>query len=82
MSALDWLIIVPLLPLAPVVIIWWLPWERWIPWSKFQPIHLGLYFVYATFACFHFFGREWVVLGPLVFAIYFLLQGLRSRSKR
>jgi hypothetical protein len=27
----DVLIVIPLIPRAPVVITWWLPWESWIP---------------------------------------------------
>jgi hypothetical protein len=49
MSTLDVLILIPLIPAAPLVITWWLPWERWL--SEEVPKYLlGPYLLYAAFA--------------------------------
>jgi len=79
MSVLDWLIVAPLIPLAPVLVTWWLPLERWIPWSKLPQFPLGLYFLYATYVCFHIYGCSWVLLCPLMFSFYFLIQAFRTK---
>jgi len=79
-SVVDVLIVAPLIPLAPVLVTWWLPWERWIPWSKIPQFPLGLYFLYATYVAFHIYGCSWVVLSPLGFSMYFLIQAFRNRS--
>ncbi|MGB7845020.1 MAG: hypothetical protein WBL63_05345 [Candidatus Acidiferrum sp.] len=61
MSTLDVLILIPLIPVAPVVITWWLPWERWIPWDEFPKSLLGPYVLYAAFAAWHFKLAWWEV---------------------
>lgn len=79
MSVLDWLIVAPLIPLAPILVTWWAPWERWIPWAKLSKLPLGLYFLYATYVTFHIYGCNWVVLCPLGFSIAFFVQAFRKR---
>lgn len=66
MTTLDILIAIPVIPLAPIVITWWLPWERWIPWGKLPKIVLGPYVLYAGFAAWHFHASAWVVLIVIV----------------
>jgi hypothetical protein len=53
-STLDVLIAAPCVPLLPILITWWLPWERWIPWGKLPKIALGPYLLYASFVAWHF----------------------------
>lgn len=53
-SELDVLIALPLLPLAPIVATWWLPWERWIPWGRVPKALAGPYLLYVSFALQHF----------------------------
>jgi hypothetical protein len=67
MSTLDVLILIPLIPVAPIVITWWLPWERWIPWGELPKSLLGPYVLYAAFAAWHFKWPWWSV-GILVLA--------------
>jgi hypothetical protein len=62
-STLDVLVLVPLIPVAPIVITWWLPWERWIPWGKLPKAVLGPYLLYASFAAWRFGLSWWLVLG-------------------
>jgi hypothetical protein len=62
MSGLDILIVMPLLPLAPVVATWWLPWERWIPSWGVPKVVLGPYLLYAAFASWHFGLAWWATL--------------------
>jgi hypothetical protein len=64
LSPKELLIAAPLVPSAPVLVTWWLPWERWIPWAKLKAV-LGPYLVYVSFAAWYFsFG--WFVV-PISF---------------
>jgi hypothetical protein len=49
MSALDWLILAPAIPVIPVFVMWWLPWEKWIPWAKLPKAIVGPYALYLFF---------------------------------
>ena len=60
-SSTDVLILIPLIPVAPLVITWWLPWERWIPWDKLPKFALGPYILYVAFAAWHFKLPWWTV---------------------
>jgi len=62
MTTLDVLIALPVVPLIPIFITWWLPWERWIPWGKLPKLVLGPYVLYAGFAAWHFHLSGWYVL--------------------
>jgi hypothetical protein len=66
MSTLDVLIVAPGIPLAPVVLTWWLPWERWIPWGKLPKGVLGPYALYVSFAAWHFRFYWWFVLATFL----------------
>jgi len=61
MSGTDTLILVPLMPLAPVLVTWWLPWEKWIPWGDIPKFFLGPYALYAAFVAWHFKLDRWAV---------------------
>ena len=54
MTALDFAILLPALPLIPIAITWWLPWENWIPWGKLPLQYLGPYLLYVAFVAWHF----------------------------
>jgi hypothetical protein len=60
-SGIDLLVLVPVVPLAPVLVTWWLPWERWIPWGKIPKVVLGPYLIYAAFAAWYFEFDPWIV---------------------
>ena len=62
MTTLDVLIAIPVIPLVPVFMTWWLPRERWIPWAKLPKLVLGPYVLYAGFAAWHFKFSDWFVL--------------------
>ena len=51
---IDWLILAPAIPVAPIAITWWLPWERWIPWGRLPKAFLGPYALYLFFVAYHF----------------------------
>jgi len=84
MSALDVLILVPVLPLAPILITWWLPWEKWIPWGKLPKAILGPYVLYLSFAAWHFGLSKWLVFLALttgaVLSIIAILEEVRKRA--
>ena len=67
MTALDVLILLPVLPAAPVIITWWLPWEKWL-WEKVPKKVLAPYLCYLTFVAWHFRLHWWAVLGAAVWA--------------
>jgi hypothetical protein len=71
MTTLDVLIAIPVVPLVPIFITWWLPWERWIPWGQLPKLLLGPYVLYAGFAAWHFHASDWFVL--MVFAVGVIL---------
>jgi hypothetical protein len=75
MTTLDVLIAIPVIPLAPMVITWWLPWERWIPWGKLPKIVLGPYVLYAAFAAWHFHADGWFVLIVIVAGVILTIAG-------
>jgi len=73
-STTDVLILIPLLPAVPVVILWWLPWDRLIPWDELPKYLLGPYLIYGAFAAWHFKCPLWsvallVLVGTLLSAI-------------
>ena len=62
MSLVDWLILIPAIPLAPFIITWWLPWERWVPWGKI-PKPIGIpYLWYMVGVAWHFRLHWWAIL--------------------
>jgi hypothetical protein len=61
MNSLDWVILAPVIPVLPLLVTWWLPWERWIPWALLPKHLLGPYILYAAFAAWHFRMPGWTV---------------------
>jgi hypothetical protein len=96
MSVTDLLIALPLIPIAPIVITWWLPWEKWIPdnWGnvpKAVKNITGPYFLYVSFAWWYFFrpsdGWAWwlVFLGSAclgaAFTILSIIKTIDNRKR-
>lgn len=75
MTTLDVLIAIPVIPLVPMFITWWLPWERWIPWGKLPKLVLGPYVLYAGFAAWHFHASDWFVLVLVVVGVILTIVG-------
>jgi hypothetical protein len=67
MSGIDVLILLPIVPLLPIAITWWLPWEKWIRWGQLPKKLLGPYLLYVAFALWHFKFDWWAPLIPLAF---------------
>jgi hypothetical protein len=61
LTTLDVVILLPLFPLLPVVVTWWLPWERWL-WKPLPRKIGGPYLLYCAFALWHFHARPWWIL--------------------
>ncbi len=56
----DIVVFIPLIPALPVIVTWWLPWERWVP--KWIPMYVvGPYLLYAAFAEWYFDLPWWSV---------------------
>jgi hypothetical protein len=81
MSNGDLLILIPLIPAAPVVITWWLPWERWLP-EALPKLFLGFYILYATFAAWHFKLPWWSVLGLLLYSTVVMVECVREKKEQ
>jgi len=78
MSSVDFLILISLIPVAPVFVTWWLPWERWLP-RALPKAFLGSYVLYAAFAAWHFRLLWWVVLLLALYGAIVLALGLREK---
>lgn len=75
MTTVDVLIAIPVIPLVPMFITWWLPWERWIPWGKLPKFVLGPHVLYAAFAAWHFHASAWFVLIMIVAGVVLTIAG-------
>jgi hypothetical protein len=58
----DILIMAPIIPALPLLITWWLPWEKWLS-GKIPLGIVGPYILYASFAAWHFKLHWWTVAG-------------------
>ena len=72
------LIVIPLLPLVPLVMTWFLPWETWIP-KNFSKWFIGPYFLYAAVALWHFHFSRFIELAFLVFGVVSLALALEEK---
>lgn len=68
MTAVDTLVLFPVIPALPIIITWWLPWEMWLR-DKVPKIILGPYLCYLAFAAWYFRLHWWAVLGLAVWAL-------------
>jgi len=82
MSPLDILILAPVLPLAPVLITWWLPWEKWIPWGKLPKAILGPYVLYLSFAAWHFDISKWFVFPALIVGLVLSVMAIFEKARK
>ena len=64
----DVLVFVPLIPALPVLITWYLPWERWIP-KKIPKAILGPYLLYCAFGSWYFKMPWWLVAVVVIWGI-------------
>jgi hypothetical protein len=84
MSIIDWLILVPAIPLIPVLVTWWLPWERWIPWARISKKIAGPFLFYLSFVEWHFRFNTWAVLltalGALIVSVQAVREMVRGRQ--
>jgi len=81
-STLDVVILVPLIPAAPIFLTPWLPWERWVPWGKLPKAVLGPYLLYAAFAAWYFQLQWWFALGmALVGGVVSVIAALAIAKK-
>jgi len=78
MSTLDIVIAIPVAPLLPVLVTWYLPWERWLP-SRIPKIVLGPYLVYASFAAWHFRMPWWLVLVVAAWGLIVTLMAVTEK---
>lgn len=81
MTTVDVLIAIPVIPLIPIFVTWWLPWEWWIPWGKLPKIVLGPYVLYAGFAIWHFHFNTWVVWIAIVAGGILTVMGVAEKLR-
>jgi hypothetical protein len=77
-SVANVLIAIPLLPLFPVIATWFLPWEDWIP-KKFPKWFLGPYFLYVSYAAWHFHVGWFVILVTFVIGAGAIVVALEEK---
>jgi len=65
MTKVDIAVLIPVVPLFPFVVTWWLPWEKWIPWGKIPKQLGGPYLLYVAFASWYF-KMDWWFTGLLM----------------
>ena len=90
MSATDWLILAPAIPAIPVLVTWWLPWERWIPRAKLPKAFVGPYALYLFFVAFHFDDNHrhwwlyygWLAIVGAVVSIMAVVEKVKRRMER
>ena len=61
MTTTDVLVAIPVIPAVPLLLTWFLPWERWV-WSRLPGKFLGPYLFYCTFAAWYFKLPWWSVM--------------------
>ena len=87
MSGLDWLIVAPAIPVAPIFATWWLPWEKWIPWGKLPKALLGPYALYLFFVACHFdehlkhwWAYIWLAFAGLIVSVMAVIEKAKATS--
>lgn len=81
MTVVDWLILAPVIPAAPIIITWWFPWEKWL-WDKVPRKILALYLIYGTFVAWHFELHWSVVLGFGIWALFAVLSTFKESENK
>ena len=64
----DVLVFIPLIPALPMVVTWYLPWERWVQRRVSKRI-IGPYLLYCAFAAWYFKMPRWFVVGVSLWGI-------------
>lgn len=82
MSPVDVLILAPLMPLAFIVVTWWLPWGKWIPWGELPKGILGPYVLYLSFAAWHFDLNKWLVLLPFIVGVVLSAMAMIEKVRK
>jgi len=72
---IDVLIFIPVIPALPVIVTWYLPWERWNP-KRIPKSIIGPYLLYCSFAAWHFWGSWWVTLPAALWGIVASAMGV------
>lgn len=79
MSALDVLVLLPLIPALPILVTWWLPWEKWVPWEKIPKAFFGPYIFYGAFASWYFRFDRWITLIAIVWGVILCILAVREK---
>jgi hypothetical protein len=80
-KTIDVLIFIPLIPALPVIVTWWLPWERWIP-RKIPNKVIGPYLLYGSFAAWHFKMAWWFIALVALWGIVVSAMALLDRAQK
>ena len=86
MSNLDWLIVAPAIPVAPIFVTWWLPWEKWIPWGRLPKAVLGPYALYLFFVGYHFdhlehwWGYIWLAIAGVIVTVMAVRESIKKAA--
>lgn len=78
---LDLIVFIPLIPAVPVVITWFLPWERWIP-QRLPKSIIGPYLLYCSFGAWYFDMPWWSIVLVAVWGIGISFVAIYERGER
>ena len=81
-NAKDWIVLAPVIPLLPVIVTWWLPWEDWLPWGKIPKTISGPFLFYAAFVTYYFKAPAWVVGITIAWGLFECAVGIKERIHR
>ncbi len=62
----DIAVLIPLIPLFPFIVTWWLPWEKWVSWGKIPKWLMAPYLFYFAFAAWYLHMDWWFIVLMLV----------------
>jgi hypothetical protein len=88
MSTIDWLILAPAIPAIPILVTWYLPWERL--WAKLPKAIIGPYALYLFFVAFHFDNDHrywwlyygWLAVAGVVVSIMAVVEKVKGKMRR
>lgn len=81
MKPLDVVVFISLIPALPVLVTWYLPWERWIP-KRIPKSIIGPYLLYCSFGAWYFHISWWFVLLVAILGVGVSFAAIYEHTQR
>ncbi len=82
LSWVDYLFMVPLIPVVASGALWFIPWEKYVPWHNIPLILIGAWLVLCAISCHHFGLGVWLegtfALVGLILSAVWIYRRLRE----